>query len=207
MLSRKEGSHLVHVARHALTSYLENKPINRSHLGMPPSFLDERGAFVTLYTHPKKQLRGCIGRIDSSKTRNTLMENVIESAIDAGTSDPRFESINNPKKLGNITFEVTVLSKPKPIHADSYNDRKKQIKIGRDGLILQHTSGRSAIFLPQVPVEQRWDVDTYYAKLCAKANIPLTTCKDTTQTQALTFYGEIFAEQLPNGATYKKEMH
>ena len=45
------------------------------------------------------------------------------------------------------------------------------IEIGRHGLVLQYM-GRSGVFLPQVPVEQGWDLDQYLTNLCYKAGLP-----------------------------------
>ena len=47
----------------------------------------------------------------------------------------------------------------------------EEVVLGRDGLYLEAT-GRSSVFLPQVPVEQGWDLQTYLAELAMKAGLP-----------------------------------
>jgi AMMECR1 domain-containing protein len=47
----------------------------------------------------------------------------------------------------------------------------KSIVIGRHGLYLEK-DGRSSVFLPQVPVEQHWDLPTYLSQLAVKAGLP-----------------------------------
>ena len=47
----------------------------------------------------------------------------------------------------------------------------KQIEIGRHGLVLV-LGRRQGVFLPQVPVEQKWDLGQYLTHLCYKAGLP-----------------------------------
>jgi uncharacterized protein (TIGR00296 family) len=77
-------------------------------------------------------------------------------------------------ELRNILFEISVLTPPVGIKAKSPADRRNEIKVGRDGLILRWTYG-SGLLLPQVPVEQKWDTDEYLANICYKAGAPPDT--------------------------------
>jgi len=45
-----------------------------------------------------------------------------------------------------------------------------EIKIGRDGLMLQYR-GHSGLLLPQVPIEWNWDVEEFLENLCHKAGL------------------------------------
>jgi uncharacterized protein (TIGR00296 family) len=47
----------------------------------------------------------------------------------------------------------------------------RSVKVGVHGLYLNHR-GRSGVLLPQVPVEQGWDLDEYLAYICIKAGLP-----------------------------------
>jgi len=47
----------------------------------------------------------------------------------------------------------------------------RSVKVGVHGLYLSHR-GRSGVLLPQVPVEQGWDLDEYLDYICVKAGLP-----------------------------------
>ncbi len=118
-------------------------------------------AFVTINRHG--HLRGCIG---STVPREALYRSVIDNALRAAVHDPRFAPVT-PGELGDLEVEVSVLSPMKPLRRSQVGT----IEIGRDGLFL--VKGRhSGIFLPQVPVEQGWDRETYLKELCRKAGLP-----------------------------------
>jgi uncharacterized protein (TIGR00296 family) len=70
-----------------------------------------------------------------------------------------------PEELPNLDIEVTVLSPMEPVAGPA------EIEVGRHGVYLE-ASGRSSVFLPQVPVEQGWDLDTYLKQLAMKAGLP-----------------------------------
>lgn len=120
------------------------------------------GAFVTLQKNG--QLRGCIGRFYG---HNPLWLNVWEMARAAAFEDPRFPALS-AREWPEITMDISVLDAPTPCTNPS------EIAVGRDGLILQ-AYGRSGVFLPQVPVEQGWDLEQYLFHLCLKAGLPPDT--------------------------------
>lgn len=120
----------------------------------------ELGSFVTI--NKNGSLRGCIGTIIG---REPLYLNVWNMARAAAFNDPRFPPIN-PAEWPELKFEITVLDQPRLCQDPS------RIVIGRDGLILAWR-GRSGVFLPQVPVEQGWDLDAYLNHLCLKAGVPI----------------------------------
>jgi AMMECR1 domain-containing protein len=68
------------------------------------------------------------------------------------------------------------------------------IVLGRDGVILRK-EGRSAVFLPQVAVEQGWDRETMLSELSRKAGLPAGAWKSGAE--FLTFEAEVFAEAAP----------
>jgi AmmeMemoRadiSam system protein A len=83
--------------------------------------------------------------------------------VAAASKDPRFRPVR-PEELPNLDVEVTVLSPLEPVASSS------EIAIGTHGVYLE-ASGRSSVFLPQVPVEQGWDLNTYLAELSMKAGL------------------------------------
>lgn len=117
------------------------------------------GSFVTLSLNGA--LRGCIGTIIG---REPLYLNVWNMARQAAFHDPRFPPITR-QEWPQASMEISVLDQP------SRCPDPAEIVIGRDGLILQYM-GRSGVFLPQVPVEQGWNLEQYLNHLCLKAGVP-----------------------------------
>lgn len=117
------------------------------------------GSFVTLTIDGN--LRGCIGTIIGHEP---LYLNVWNMARSAAFHDPRFPPLARAE-WPKVKIEISVLDEPTECKDPS------QIEIGRDGLILQYM-GRSGVFLPQVPVEQHWNLREYLDNLCLKAGVP-----------------------------------
>lgn len=116
------------------------------------------GSFVTLEL--AGNLRGCIGTIVA---REPLYLNVWNMARAAAFNDPRFPPLT-AAEWKRASVEISVLDEP------SMCPDVNQIVIGRDGLILTY-QGRSGVFLPQVPVEQGWNLQQYLDHLCMKAGV------------------------------------
>lgn len=119
----------------------------------------KHGVFVTLYK--SGNLRGCMGRIVPDKPLYALIPEV---AGMAAFQDPRFKPVTSDE-LKDITISISILTDPVPVA--SYRD----IKLGTHGIILKHGS-RSALFLPKVATEQRWDLATTLQQLSFKAGLP-----------------------------------
>ena len=117
------------------------------------------GSFVTLRRH--NDLRGCIGSVIG---REPLYQNVWRMAHAAAFEDPRFPPVT-PGEWPDISLEISVLGPLSPCPDPA------AIEIGRHGLLLAH-GPRSGLFLPQVPVEQDWDLTAYLENLCRKAGLP-----------------------------------
>jgi hypothetical protein len=163
---------------------------------MEPDRPDARkaGVFVTLnYLKGREEhLRGCIGFL---LAHGPLNKSVIEAAIAAATQDPRFAPVDI-KELGNITFEVSVLTEPEELQCEPA-DYARQVRIGRDGLMMKWRHG-SGLLLPQVPVELGWDVDEYLDNICYKAGAPRGALQETS-TKLYTFQALVFKEHEPGG--------
>jgi AmmeMemoRadiSam system protein A len=128
------------------------------------------GAFVTL--NLDGLLRGCIGRTLASAP---LVETVAEVAPLSAFKDSRFPPLSLDE-FGNLEIEISVLTKPEPV--ESWHD----IQIGRHGIILTK-EGRSALFLPQVPTEYKWDVEQTLDHLALKAGLYVDDWRDGAQFQ------------------------
>jgi len=125
---------------------------------------------------------------------------VIEAAIAAATEDPRFPPLDS-RELDNIIFEVSVLTPPQEISINNPSDYRKEIEIGKDGLILRWRFG-SGLLLPQVPLELNWDTEEYLANLCYKAGAPPDVWLDS-NSKLYKFQAEVFKEANPNGQIVK----
>jgi AmmeMemoRadiSam system protein A len=122
------------------------------------------GAFVTLHIKDvggKQNLRGCIGRMAAA---TPLEETVRMMALQAAFGDPRFPPLG-ASEYPHINIEISALS-PMELCPDP-----RSVKVGVHGLYLIHR-GRSGVLLPQVPVEQGWDLDEYLDYICVKAGLP-----------------------------------
>lgn len=106
--------------------------------------------------------------------------------------------------MGNIIFEVSVLSQPQKIEVQNPKDYKNRINIGRDGLILKWKYG-SGLLLPQVPVELNWDVDEYLANICYKAGASPDAWL-MPESQLYKFEATIYKESEPNGKILKVDL-
>lgn len=105
--------------------------------------------------------RGCIGNVEAFET---LGENVRRNALNAAFTDPAFPPLEYDE-LDEIQFEISVLTPVQEIVFPA------EFQLGRDGIILQ-TGGRKAVFLPHIPVEQRWDAQQTAEFLARKAGLP-----------------------------------
>jgi AmmeMemoRadiSam system protein A len=119
----------------------------------------EGGAFVTLTN--RKRLRGCIGFIEPVMP---LYKAVARSAQNAAR-DWRFRrNPIRPAEVKSLHLEISVLTLPK--EAKGHED----IVIGKHGIILSKR-GRSAVYLPKVPVEQGWTKEKTLTQLSLKAGL------------------------------------
>ena len=102
--------------------------------------------------------------------------------------------------MNEFIFEVSVLTKPSRINLENTDLSLIKIVFGRDGLILESKYG-SGLFLPQVPVEQKWNIREYLTHLCHKAGAPSDTWL-LPESKLYTFCSLIFREKLPNREIY-----
>ena len=47
-----------------------------------------------------------------------------------------------------------------------------EIRIGGDGVLMRVGETDGALFLPQVPIEEGWDLEATLVNLCRKAGLP-----------------------------------
>lgn len=188
--SDADGEELVKMARRAVTEFLRsNSTVDDTKFNSEFDF--NSGVFVTL--NKQDSLRGCIGYPIPIKK---LSYGLIDAAISAATQDTRFSPVS-VDELDKITFDVTVLTPPVEIKVEEPTEYLKEIKVGRDGLIVEN-SYSSGLLLPQVPIEYDWTVEEFLEHTCQKAGLGKDAWKDN-DTKISRFEGVIFKEETPNG--------
>ena len=115
----------------------------------------------------QKELRGCIGMMQA---QYPLWVTIVNMAYSAAMEDTRFLPISE-KELPYIDFDITVLG---PF---SVCPRKEDIILGKHGIMLE-AHGRQSVFLPQVPLEQGWNLQETFEQLCRKAGLSTTTWQE-----------------------------
>ncbi len=154
---------ILNIARKSITAHLKGLPLSVIENEHP--FFDEPwGAFVTIYMD--KQLRGCIGRLE---TKKPLFQTIQEISISAATEDPRFFPMRE-EDLSDFQIKISLLTPSKII------SEIEEIIVGIHGVLIDH-AGRRGVLLPQVPVEQGWDLETFLQNVCVKAGLPIDTWK------------------------------
>ncbi|PYS96356.1 MAG: hypothetical protein DMF50_04935 [Acidobacteria bacterium] len=149
---------LLDLARRALVARVGGHPLPGPPEA-PPRLLEPQGAFVTLRLGG--DLRGCIGMLEAGQS---LAGAVVRCAAAAAAEDPRFPPLR-PAEAGEVRIEISALELPFRVTDLS------QVEIGRHGLLVSR-GNRRGVLLPQVAVEQGWDLKTFVEETCLKAGLP-----------------------------------
>ena len=195
----KSGAALVEYARQAIGTYLK-QGARLEWSTHDPGLLEKRGVFVTLLEgSDARMLRGCIG---APYPDAPLISQLVEVAVDAATSDPRFLPVTLSEFTSKVIVEVTVLSNPQELKVEKPIRYKDQITIGRDGIIVEGLEGRG-LLLPQVAVEEGFDAEEFLSQACLKAGL-LPDAWLSSRVRVSKFQGQIFSESAPGGSVSEK---
>jgi len=175
----EEKAYLLKLVRITIEDYLTRRKHEYPETDNP-KFLEKRGVFVTLHKHG--DLRGCIGYPLPIKP---LIEAVVDNAISSSTEDPRFRQVTIGE-LDDIDIEISILTVPRKVKG------YEEVVVGRDGIIITKGYMRG-LLLPQVPVEQEWDLEEYISHGCMKAGLPMDEWKRGVLIE--TFQGVVFGEK------------
>jgi uncharacterized protein (TIGR00296 family) len=199
-LSLKEGKFLIQLARNAVREYLKAGKHFKAPENTPKKLFEQCGVFVTINKVKKgeKQLRGCIGYPYPTLP---LVEAVIDSAINSATQDPRFYPLSL-SELGDVVFEVSVLTPPEAIEVKKPEEYVTKIEVGEDGLIVEKGFFKG-LLLPQVPVEWGWCEEEFLCQCCIKAGLPPDSWL-TKGARIYKFSAIIFEEETPQGEVKRK---
>ena len=179
-LSEKDKSELLALARKSVEYAVEKSELYEPPASASATLNQERGAFVTITK--SGDLRGCIGYTSAVKP---LYITVRDTAAHAALSDPRFQAVS-VEELPQLTYEISVLS---PLRHVTEID---QIRIGEHGLLVKNGNSEG-LLLPQVPVEQKWDRQTFLEQTCRKAGMA-TDCWKDEDTDIFSFTAVVFRE-------------
>ena len=190
-ISQDEKDTLLADARESIAAELEKRPprykrreeiaaaIGQGVLSMPC------GAFVSLHNITEgRRLSGCIGMMNASEA---LEKTVRTMAKEAAFGDPRFPPLSK-EELACCQIEISVLS---PMEKCS---DPRSVEVGIHGLYLTK-HGRSGVLLPQVPVEQGWNLDEYLDYICVKAGLPPKSYEDP-HAELRTFTAVVFGDPI-----------
>ena len=185
-LAEEEGKKGLQLAREAIEQYLSDSMKMKAKNGLPVSFEEERGVFVTLNKYGT--LRGCIGY---PYPVFKLKEAIIDAAISAAVNDPRFPAVTE-EELTDITIELTVLTVPQVLK-EQPKDLPEHIAIGKHGLIVKKGLYQG-LLLPQVATEHNWSSEEFLCESCWKAGLSQDAWLDE-DTEVSIFEGQIFKEE------------
>jgi AmmeMemoRadiSam system protein A len=175
--STEQRLHLLRLAREAILAKIDG----RSLLAPEPDSewpAEHRGVFTTLYLHG--QLRGCVGY---AMPIAPLSRAVMETACAAAFNDTRFAPVTSEEAHG-LEISLSILSPLALIRAED-------VVVGRDGLLVSE-GARRGLLLPQVPVENGWDRETFLEQTCRKAGLPLDAWRKGATIEAFT--AEVFGD-------------
>ncbi len=155
----EKGSAQVKLARKTIENYIkDHHKISSYEIDLPSDLLTNKaGVFVSLHKHGN--LRGCIGTI--APTTESIADEIIQNAISASTSDPRFDSVTTDE-LPDLEVHVDILNPSEFITDKALLDPKRYGVIVESGM-------RRGLLLPDLEgvdsVEQQLQI------ACMKAGI------------------------------------
>ena len=119
-----------------------------------------RASFVTLRIRDTGELRGCKGEY---LAQNPLAISIINMTLSSALDDPRFPPVQD-EEVPELEIGLSVLTPVQPITPD-------EVVVGRHRLLLRKGLN-GGLFLPEVPVDWKWDRQEYLERLCEKAGLP-----------------------------------
>jgi hypothetical protein len=182
-LGSHEKSELLALARKSVEYAVTERKAYEPAAPASESLNQERGAFVTL--KKSGELRGCIGYTSAMKP---LYMTVRDTATLAALRDTRFQPVS-AFELGQLEYEISVLSPLRRVRDI------RDIKVGEHGLLMKN-GNYEGLLLPQVPVEEKWDRQTFLQETCRKAGMAANCWKDE-NTDIFMFTAVVFGETRP----------
>ena len=132
--------------------------------GLPTQQQTVSGVFVTL--ERAGRLRGCKGCVEGNYP---LLSTIWRVARNSAFEDPRFNPLRE-EELEDLELSISILSPMKLVEVQHPSEYGQHLRLGIDGISLK-LGKAGAIFLPEVAMEQDWDIETTLSNLCKKAGI------------------------------------
>lgn len=194
--SASEGEELVKAARYVVESYVSSAKFSRwiaeERL---EGFKMRHGLFVAFEHYPTRTLRGCIG---FTKPQDPVKKALVDAAIAASTEDPTARPISH-MELDHLVAEVSVLlHEPVQIKGSTPLAIKRQVKAGKEGLMLRYGI-YTGVLLPQTVMDNGWNAEQALDGVCTKAGLPTHTWKKH-NVSLYRFASQVFRESSPRGA-------
>ncbi|MGI6456640.1 MAG: AmmeMemoRadiSam system protein A [bacterium] len=168
-ISEEGKKTLLKIARESINAELQG--LQYEPMCTDPELTIERGVFVTLKN--QGELRGCLGRFEASGI--PLYKLIAIISRETATHDMRFSPVT-VEELPAIDIQISVLSPVKQIL------NIEEIQIGKHGLKIRGRNSfgmiRSGTLLPQVAVENQWDVYQFLSATCRKTGLDLDAWND-----------------------------
>ncbi|HEY4657450.1 MAG TPA: TIGR00296 family protein [Candidatus Bathyarchaeia archaeon] len=198
MLALEEGTVLVSLARTAIESHVSGRKPELD-IGSHPTLTQPRGVFVSLVDVSRGGvLRGCIGTPFPDRP---LVQQTVQSAVEAASMDPRYSPIKR-EDLPRIIIEVTVLSNPNFIDAKTPMEIPSKVIIGRHGIVVDGFGSRG-LLLPQVAIDEGFDPEEFLSQCCMKAGL-LPDAWLEGHVRVSLFEGQVFSEEKPGGSVFER---
>lgn len=192
--SIEEGKELVRITREIIEHRTGSHNFNSAQFEKRLSkYSQHYGVFVTIEHYPTRTLRGCIG---FPRTSAPLYRSIVDAAVAASTEDPRFVPVSHHEHE-DMTVEVSILSEPEEIKGNTAEAKRRQVKVGRDGLIVER-GFYSGLLLPIVAVEEKWSAKEFIENTCIKAGLPEDAWKRK-DSMIYKFTTQLFRELSPRG--------
>lgn len=185
-LNAQDRKELLDLARKSVERATRDGKLYQVSASSSDALNQERGAFVTL--RKSGDLRGCIGYTSAVQP---LYLTVRDTATFAAQRDPRFPPVS-ASELPQLDYEISVLSPLRRVLD------VRQIKVGQHGLLMKNGTDEG-ILLPQVPVEEKWDRQTFLEQTCAKAGMRANCWKDE-NTDIFMFTAVVFGDAPPQAS-------
>lgn len=171
-MTPKDKKFVICFVKNAISEFVTKNTTIEIPKKYPDSLNKTNGVFVTLTENG--ELRGCIG---FCSTRRKIIENLRDAAIES-CQDLRFLPVC-AKELPQLEFDVSILSEPMLIKAETPLELLEKITPKKDGLIIER-DGNSGLFLPQVWNELP-EKEEFLCNLCLKAGLPIDAWKNGAQ--------------------------
>lgn len=192
---QREGEFLVNMARKVFITFLRRFEIDPLPGEIPEKLREKSGVFVRVGRNPDSlwtrdiEIIGCLGYpLPSRELIVTTIDSALALAVRIGSS-----ALFDISENHNFLFEVSVLTKPELVKVRRAIDYLKEIKVGRDGLLVEQGFIRGLI-LPQIPIENDWDEKDLISECCMKAGLLADLWLTSPEISVYKFQAEIFRE-------------